>query len=159
LYQSKYPLNENYNSEEAYQFLFNRSVAEINQFITQYLEGILKPTPQDHTKAVYTYSKTNPKHTFIFKEDAYISEISDERNLFRQIKAYNPWPKPQIKTSKLLNLKQFKDLKLKNENNNPDLKINDAKFANNQLEITEVTVLNGKTLNIQDFISGYLKRN
>lgn len=158
LYQSRYPLNENLNSEEAYQYLFEKSINEISPFISQYIDGRIKAIPQDHSKAVYTYSKTNPKHTFIFKEDAYISEISNERKFFREIKAYNPWPKPQIQTSLLLNLNQFKNFQLKDTNNNPTLKINDAKFINNKLEITEVTVVNGKSLSVSDFISGYLKR-
>lgn len=159
LYQSKYPLNENLNSEEAYQYLFEKSINEISPFINRYLEGKIKPIPQEHSKAVYTYSKTNPKHTFIFKEDAFIGNVSDERRLFREIKAFNPWPKPQIQTSLLLKLNQFKNFQLKDTNNNPILKINDAKFINNNLEITEVTVVNGKTLKIADFISGFLKRS
>jgi len=159
LYQSKYPLNENLNSEEAYQYLFEKSINEISPFINRYLEGKIKPIPQEHSKAVYTYSKTNPKHTFIFKEDAFIGNVSDERRLFREIKAFNPWPKPQIQTSLLLKLNQFKNFQLKDTNKNPILKINDAKFINNNLEITEVTVVNGKTLKIADFISGFLKRS
>lgn len=159
LYQSKYPLNENLNSEEAYQYLFEKSINEISPFINRYLEGKIKPIPQEHSKAVYTYSKTKPKHTFIFKEDAFIGNVSDERRLFREIKAFNPWPKPQIQTSLLLKLNQFKNFQLKDTNNNPILKINDAKFINNNLEITEVTVVNGKTLKIADFISGFLKRS
>jgi len=158
LYQSRYPLNENLNSEEAYKFLFDKSIFEINDLIADYVSGKILPKPQDHSKASYTYSVTNPKQTFIFKEDAIISKIDNERNLFRIVKAFNPWPKPQIKASLLLNLNQFKDLELKNSQNDPVIKINDANFKNNNIEITNITVLSGKNLNIKDFISGYLKK-
>lgn len=159
LYQSKFSLDENLNSEEAYTFLFDKCSIEISEILKKYLENKLKPAPQDHSKATYTYSKTNPKHTFIFKEDAFINEVENERKLFRKIKAFNPWPKPQIKTSLMLKLTQFKDFKIKNPEHDPILKINNANYSNNQLQITEVTVLNGKTLNIKDFISGYLIKN
>lgn len=157
LYQSRYALNENFNSEEAYQYLFDKASQEVCGVIQEYLEGKLSPIPQNHELATYTYSKTYPKHTFIFKEDAEINNVMNERLFFRQIKAFNPWPKPQIEAALLLSLKQFKGYSLKDKN--PLLKINQANFYNNQVEITEVTVLNGKTLKINDFISGYLKKN
>ncbi len=158
LYQSKFELNENHNSEEAYNFLFDKTKDEINKILNEYLAGKLILSPQDHTKAVYTYSKTNPKHTFIFKEDAIIHKITSERALFREIKAFNPWPKPEIKTSLLLSLNQFKNYDLKDKDVDPVLKINDSNFINNQIEITNVTIINGKSLDIKDFISGYLRK-
>jgi len=158
LYQSKFPLNENHNSKEAYDFLFDKTSEEINGILEQYLKGSLFPYPQDPNEASYTYSKSNPKYTFIFKDDALIDKINTERNLFRKIKAFNPWPKPEIKTSLLFSLNQFKNYELKNIESDPMLKLNDADFIDNRLVITSITILNGKSLNIRDFISGYLKK-
>ena len=158
LEQTKYPLNENFNSEEAYNFLFDRCAGEISQIINRYLNCEISPTPQNHSQAVYTYSKTNPKATFIFKEDAILEDFSNERKIFREIKAFNPWPKPQTQASDLLKLSQFKNYELKDLSFNPILKINNALFESGQVKITEVTVLNGKNLKIQNFISGYLKK-
>ncbi len=156
LYQSKYNLDESLNSEEAYQYLFNKASVEIVEVINNYLSGKLTPTKQNSAEASYTYSNSKPKSTFIFKEDAFISEFKSERELYRQIKAYNPWPKPQVKASFFLKLNQFQRLELKKDD--PLVKINDANYQNNKIEITEVTILNGKTLVVKDFISGYFKK-
>jgi methionyl-tRNA formyltransferase len=156
LYQSVFPLDENFNSDQAYSNLFDKCSLEISKILNLYLEGSISPTPQNHSLATYTFSKTNPQHTFIFKEDAVLNNTSDERKLFRQIKAFNPWPKPQIETTNLIKLKQFSNYKLKENSLGLVLKINDANYRNGQIEITEITILNGKVLKIQDFISGYL---
>ena len=156
IYQSRFVLDENLNSGQAYEFLFNKSSEEISNILNKYLNNQLNPLPQNHEEATYTYSKTNPKHTFIFKEDAVIDSGDSERRIFRKIKAYNPWPLLRVSIKELLELKQFNNLQPKSAADFY-LKINDAKFINGNLEITDVTVENGKKLNIKDFISGYLK--
>lgn len=159
LYQSIFPLDENFNSEQAYKFLFEKCQEEISDILSLHLQKKLTPRKQDDKLATYTYSPSNPKHTFIFKEDAYIQKIENERKLFRQIKAFNPWPKLNIELNTLLKLNQFRDYKLKNPLNNQILvKVNDAIFVNNTLEITEITISNGKNLQIKEFINGYLEK-
>lgn len=154
IYQSKFPLDENLTSGEAYEYLFNKCSEEITQILTKYVSKELLPIPQDHSKAVYTYSTSNPKHTFIFKEDAVLKSEDTERSVFRKIKAYNPWPLLRVEIGELQKFKQFSNLKPKKAEK-IFLKINQANFSNNKLEITEVTIENGKRLNIKDFISGY----
>ena len=158
IFQSSYPLNEEFNSDQAYRFLFNKCKEEINKVLQKYINGELKNIPQNHGDASYTYSKTNPKYTFIFKEDAIIDENDTERKIFRKIKAYNPWPLLQVDISDLLKLKQFQNYVQKNENQQITLKINEASYNNNQLNIEELTILNGKKLKINEFINGFLKK-
>lgn len=155
IYQSKFPLNENFTSGEGYEFLFKKCTLELPTVIKDYISGKLIPVNQNHGQASYTYSKTNPKHTFIFKEDAIIEESDTERKIFRKIKAYNPWPLLKTSLSELLKLNQFKNLSLKNSDVN--LKVVNANFIQGYLEITEVVIENGKKLNSKDLISGYLK--
>lgn len=157
IYQSVYPLDENLNSGQGYEFLFKKCSQELPQVVLDYISGKLKTTTQDHTKAIYTYSKTNPKHTFIFKEDAVIEDPDTERQIFRKVKAYNPWPLLRASLSQLQRLNQFKNLELKNQND-VNLKIVDARFSNGSIEITEVVIENGKRLNSKDLISGYFKK-
>ena len=156
IYQSKFPLDENLNSGQAYEYLFEEASKEVTNVLKKYLNNELSPLPQEHEMATYTYSKSNPKHTFIFKEDAVIEAGDTERIIFRKIKSYNPWPLLRVEIKELLRLNQFSNLKPKNQNE-VYLKINDAMFINGSLVITEVTVENGKKLTIKDFISGYLK--
>ena len=156
IYQSKFSLNENLSSGQAYEYLFDEASKEISNVLKKYLANETSPLPQDHGAASYTYSKSNPKHTFIFKEDAVIETGDTDRKIFRKIKAFNPWPLLRVELKELLQLKQFSNLKPKNQNE-VYLKVNEAIFVNEHLEITAVTVENGKKLNIKDFISGYLK--
>jgi methionyl-tRNA formyltransferase len=155
IYQSRYPLPEDFNSEDAYQFLFNTASNELPKVIRDFIDNKLTTTPQNHSEASYTFSKFNPKHTFIFKEDAIFDNKKSERQLFREIKAYNPWPLLEASISDLLTLKQFQGYKIKRDKNLVKIKINDAKYQNNQLNITNVTVIGGKKLNIKEFLNGY----
>lgn len=154
IYQSKYPLNENMTSGQSYEFLFDKCSEEIVNVVNKYLSNELIPSPQDNNQASYTYSKTNPKYTFIFKEDAVIEASDSERAVFRKIKAFNPWPLLRVEIKQLLRFSQFSGLTPKKDEE-LFLKINQANFTNNKLEITEVTIENGKKLNIKDFINGY----
>ena len=154
IYQSRFPLDENLTSGQAYEYLFQKCSEEITDTISGYLAGLFKPQPQNNSEASYTYSTTNPKYTFIFKEDAVITSEDNERKVFRKIKAYNPWPLLRVEIKELLRFKQFSTLKPK-KNEEIYLKINNANFKNGLLEITEVTIENGKKLNIKEFINGY----
>lgn len=158
IYQSRYPLNESLKADEAYNFLFEKSIIELPDTISKYLKGHLKPEPQDHSLATYTYSKTNPKHTFIFKEDAVLDPNKNERQLYREIKAFNPWPLLEASLKDLTTLSQFSNLKIKKGKENSKVKILDAEFKDNRLYITEITVVGGKKLTIKDFISGYFDK-
>lgn len=156
LYQSKYPLNENFNSKEAYEFLFKKASEEITKVLENILLGKLSPIQQSEELASVTYSKTNPKHTFIFKEDAYTDLNEDERTIFRKIKAYNPWPILHTEIKNLSKINQFKNLKIKKEiDENLIIKLSEANFINNYLQITELTPSGKSKTTIKDFINGY----
>ena len=158
IYQSKYPLDENLKSEEAYKFLFEVASRELPKVISRYILGELLPFPQDHALATYTYSKTNPKHTFIFKEDAILNPEKSERTIFREIKAFNPWPLLEANIPDLTHLKQFSNYVVKKGKENSKVKILDANYTNNQLTITEVTVIGGKRLKMNEFFNGYFDK-
>jgi len=155
IYQSKYPLEQNFTSFEAYNFLFEKAALELPKVLKKYLNKDLLSTPQDHAKSSYTYSKSFPKQTFIFKEDAILDNKKSERQIFREIKAFNPWPLLETTIQDLLFLKQFQNYKIKEGKTNLKIKINNAEFENNQLKITEITVVGGKKLSIKEFLNGY----
>ncbi len=157
LYQTTYLLNENFTAGEAYQFLFNKTSLEIEGVINSYLSNKLIPQIQNEDYSSITYSKFNPKHTFIFKEDAYSDLSESERTIFRKIKAYHPWPILFSEIKNLLKLSQFKEYKLKDKvDENLVVKIFNAEFSENQLKLTNITPTGKKNLNINEFINGYL---
>ena len=157
--QTKYKLDENFTAGEGYSYLFEQTVTEIVPLIKDYLDGKKTLIAQDENEASYTYSTSNPKYTFIFKEDAYSKLDEDERYLFRKIKAYNPWPLLYTEIGNLRSLNQFKNLKLKSHiDQNLIIKIVNGKFVNDSLFITEITPANGKKTQIKDFINGYFEK-
>lgn len=159
VFQAKFNLDESWNSGEAYEFLFHQTSKQIKNILKQYVEGKITPVSQNHNQATYTYSKTKPKYTFIFKEDAISNLKEEERVIFRKIKAYNPWPLLTVKISDLLNLKQFKNYRIKKGiKESLIIKIIDANYENEQLMITKLTPANGKKLNIKDFINGFFDK-
>jgi len=155
IFQSRYPLEQNFTSLEGYNFLFEKASSERPKVLKKYLNSELKPIPQDHYKYSYTYYKSFPKHTFIFKEDAFFDKTKNEREIFRQVKAYNPWPLLEASIQDLQNLKQLQNYKIKEGKNNLRVKINNADFEENQIKITELTVIGGKKLSIKEFLNGY----
>jgi len=159
LYQSHYPLDENLTSAQAYDFLFKKTNAEIEEVIKNIFEEKYIPQKQLEDFSSITYSKTNPKYTFIFKEDAYSDLNENERTIFRKVKAYNPWPILYTELENLLKIEDLKGFKLKSgADMKMIIKINNADFINDQLKITELTPTGKKKINLKEFINGYLEK-
>lgn len=90
--QIEYKIDSKYTSGELYDLLFKISADELPNVIKMFSTGELTPYKQEEKSATYTISKTNPKHTFIFKEDALIDWHQSPETIERSIRAYNPWP-------------------------------------------------------------------
>lgn len=160
LYQSIFNLDENLTAGDAYKFLFVKTSEEIVEVLNKIIKKEVLPQVQNEEFSTITFSKTNPKHTFIFKEDAYSDFSEHERTLFRKIKAYNPWPILYTEIKNLLKINQFKDYILKPEvDENLIVKVSDANFNNNHLQIVEITPTGKKKLNYKEFTNGYLIKN
>lgn len=159
LYQSIYKLNENLTSAEAYEYLFKKTTEEIEEVINNILEEKYSPIKQNEDFSSITYSKTNPKHTFIFKEDAYSDLSENERLLFRKIKAYNPWPILYTELKNVSKLNEFNGFKIKsNLDENTIIKISNANFENGTLKLTEITPSGKKKMNSKEFLNGYFEK-
>ncbi len=81
LAQVEYTLIGSETSGELYKILFEIAAQKLPNVIKEYVSGKTTPLPQNDTQATldariarstatYTYSKTHPKNTFIYKEDA-----------------------------------------------------------------------------------------
>lgn len=67
LSQVEYKIGTKYTSRELYNILFQIAADELPKVIKNYSDGEIIPIKQNESLATYTISKTNPKHTFIFK--------------------------------------------------------------------------------------------
>ena len=86
LWQKEEEILDKDTSEDLYSKLFLLGATQLRQITEQYVNGNLKPTPQDHKKASFTERLT--------KEDGYIdiNNPPEAEKIRRMIKAYFPWP-------------------------------------------------------------------
>ncbi len=157
----EYKTTKTETSGELYATLFALAAENLPGVISKYTSGELRPTPQDNQNATYTYSKSHPKNTFIYKEDARIDWTAEETYIERQIRAYNPWP---IAWSTLLDIQSSRFFKLNkyyiNKSKDLDLKVKiyKANLDKNALKPIIVQVEGGKTLSWKDFENGYIEK-
>lgn len=90
--QIPYHLAPTETADEAYANLFELAAQELPAVITGFLTGTLVPQKQEASAATYTYSKTHPNHTFIYKADAKLDWAESLDLIERQIRAYYAWP-------------------------------------------------------------------
>ena len=164
IFQKEFELVESENSRELYRRLFNEAALELPRVIIDYTKGTIKPKRQNENNATYTFSKTNPKTTFILKEDALINWDETAEKNYRVIKAFNPWPiawtylreLKNKRTKELLNIPKYTLRTGKSEN--IKIKIYDAKQENGRLKILELQVEGGKKISWGDFLNGYFEK-
>lgn len=162
LHQIEYELSGKETSGELYERLFEIAAENLPNIINGYIEGKIIPQEQNHSEATYCYSKTKPKSTFIYKEDAQIDWSDSVELIERQVRAYNPWP---IAWTTLLELEGTNKVFGVNENLNfkpkirKDLKVKiyEAEIIDGKISIKNLQVEGGKIMSWQDFINGYLK--
>ncbi len=157
LYQVTYKLNGSETSGNLYRILFSLAGENITHVINKYLNNELKSFSQDEANATYTYSPTHPRNTFIYKEDAKINWSNGPEKIYRQIRAYYPWP---ISWTTLGEMNQFlKELGyIVHERHDPSLKIkvHEAVFTNSKLSLITIQPENSKKMSWNDFANGYL---
>ncbi len=157
VYQTQIKLEGNENSETLYNTLFEHTATWITQILNNYTSGILKPIKQVDEEATYTRSLSNPKVTFIQKEDAEINWTNDIQSIEACIRAYYPWP---IAWTYLKNIehndKLMYDLSLKLEiNKDIKIKIYTAKIVENKILPIEIQLENKNKMTWNDFLNGY----
>lgn len=156
--QEKTPITPDENFASLHDKLGQLGATLIAQSLLPYLNGDVKPTPQDNSKATLT--------TTIAKTDGRIDWKKSSTEIDRQIRAYTPWPgaycfwTPRKTTSAELRLKILSAVPAETAH-----RVLPGQTAANEgvivgcghgsLELKKVQ-LEGKTpLDIKDFIRGY----
>ena len=159
LHQVGYNLTGNETSGEIYETLFKIAGEKLPEVLERYSQGNTTPLPQDEQKATYTYSRSHPKNTYIYKEDAQIDWKDTSENIDRQVRAYNPWPiswtylkdfeKAKNLTGGKMKFKDYIDKDLK-------VKIYKTDLEENKLRILEVQIEGKNKMDWKSFKNGYL---
>ncbi|NMB91921.1 hypothetical protein GYA37_03695 [candidate division WWE3 bacterium] len=158
LFQSCYSMNGNETAGELYDILFKIASDKLPEILEKYSQGQIKPIVQDKELATFTFSKTHPKSTFIFKEDALIDWSKKPEEIERVVRAFNPWP---IAWTYLKNLEKSKYLitriKLKKHiDKDLKVKIYKAVIKDGKLLIEQLQVEGKNKVSWKDFENGYL---
>ncbi len=161
LFQKKVPVSPEVTAGDLYEELFKEAGTLVSQVVKEYVASKLKPIKQDETRATYTYSKTHPNSTFVFKEDARINWKESAEQILRGIRAYNPWPIAWTTLGELEDTtKLAESTKLKEKwNGSPKtLKIYEARQAGNGKILPLTVQVEGKRKTTwQEFLNGYCK--
>ncbi|MFC1756315.1 methionyl-tRNA formyltransferase [Patescibacteria group bacterium] len=160
LHQIKHKLDYTETTDVLYETLFSLASYNLAEVINDYVSGKTKPVEQDHKEATYCSSKTKPKTTYIFKEDAKINWSSDASIIERQIRAYYPWPIAWTTLGELENnLKLASQIELKPSTyKNYRVKILSAKQVNGQIMINNLQVEGKQEVDWMSFVNGYAVR-
>jgi len=156
--QIEYRMTYKETSGELYDTLFEIASKKLPEIIQKLILGKITPLPQDEKNATYTFSKTNPKHTFVFKEDALIDWDKNNKEIERMIRAYNPWPTAWTYMGDLEKAKCFgREIKLKKYvNKDLKIKIFRANLKKDELHIEEIQVEGKNKITWEEFENGYL---
>jgi methionyl-tRNA formyltransferase len=151
--QIEYNITDDITSGELYDEMFVLAAEKLPETLLTYLENKAELKPQNESEATYTYSPTNPKSTFIYKEDARIDWGKDAGSIARMTRAFQPWP---VVWTTLKELEKGTGVKFRSDKNKElKVKIFGAKNVDGELDITELQVEGGKKLSWGEFMNGY----
>lgn len=155
LYQIKYQLKGNETYLELFEQLLSLNINSLSKFIELYKSNELENITQGENEATYTYSKTNPKSTLVYKEDAYTDLKEPSEVIERKIRGFNPRP---ILWTHLKFIEEYTGLKIKDESKKDlTVKIYDGKLNpdTNKVEFTKIQLEGKNAMDWNSFVNGY----
>lgn len=168
IYQFEYNLSGAETTGSLYSTLFDQSAKTLTEVIKGYASKDLTPYAQDESQASYCYSKTHPRSTYIYKEDARINwKTQSLEEIENMIRAFNPWPITWTTLEDMENGElyvneeglSYQDIQKPYKNRtNKDLrvKIEKAIFEGDILKIRNVQVEGKSKMDWKSFLNGYV---
>ncbi len=137
--------------------ILSQKLAKIANFalteaISGYISGIIKPTPQDNTRATYT--------KILNREDGKVDWTKTAKDIYNQYRGLTPWPgvwtEWKGKRVKLLKIR-LDELPVESGK----WKVENEKLfigcGENSIEVVELQLEGAKATNARSFVNGYLK--
>lgn len=148
IHQIEHDIPANITANQLTEDLATLAANNLRNILIDYIEGKLKPEPQDDSAA--TFSKE------IKKEDGRINWNKSAQKVINQINAFTPWPG----TYCIWQNKKLKIIKAMAESNNRKLEPGQAKGSvvgtgSGSIKLLEVQLEGKKAMPIEKFINGY----
>jgi methionyl-tRNA formyltransferase len=158
--QNEYIIDTDKTSGELYDILFETAAEKLPSVIKKLHSNKIKPTPQDNTKATYTFSSSHPNSTHIFKEDAKINWDRNPEKIERSIRAFNPWPIAWTTLEDIQNSNTLTEKILLRAHIDKNLKVKIFKshLENGKIKIDELQIEGKNKIRWEEFSNGYLKQ-
>lgn len=112
IHQIGYKMSGRETAGELYKTLFELSAENVCYVLQQYDQQQFKQRAQNEDDASYTYSRSHPENTFIYKEDAKINWKDNVDKIYNSIRAFNPWPIAWTTLGELQNNKKAANSKM-----------------------------------------------
>lgn len=157
--QIGYKMSNKETAGELYDILFNIAADKLPEILEKYSLSQIAALPQTKELATYTFSKTHPNSTFIYKEDAQINWDKNPKEIERMTRAFNPWPISWSYIKDLEKVKYLLDGKLvmkKSVNKDLKIKIYSSEVIDEKLKIKELQIEGKNKVTWEDFKNGYL---
>lgn len=159
IFQIGYKLCGKETTGELYDILFKIAADKLPEILEKYNLGQITPLPQNKEEATYTFSRTHPNSTYVFKEDALISWEYKPEEIERMIRAYNPWPIAWTHLKELEKAKCLREVKINMKdyvNKELKAKIISADIVEGKIDIKELQIEGKTKMTWNDFKNGYL---
>jgi len=156
-----YNIDTKCTSGELYEKLFKLAAENLPGVIQDYDLKKLSPILQDKDHASYTYSRSNPKRTFIYKEDAKIDWTKTADEIERSVRTYNPWPISWTTLGELedTSLLAEEPIRLKSTVDKAHkVKIYDSEVLEGKLMINTLQIEGKNKMSWSDFVNGYCEK-
>jgi methionyl-tRNA formyltransferase len=157
LAQETFELDDKITATELHDFLSQHGADLLEKTFAEYLNGKIKPQPQNHTLATFCKLLT--------KEDGLIDWNKSAEKITAQVRALNPWPgtytKFQNKTVKIVEVRANGRSPLQNNpvgvlfSENKKLTVNCGE--NSGIIIEQIQPEGKKVMSGEEFVRGYLK--
>ncbi len=151
--QVPFPINTEDTTESLLPKMFQEAASELPNVLDDFNSGILTTKTQDETNATYTYSKTKPKSTLIYKDDAKIDWSKSDTEIYNMVRAFNPWP---IAWTTIGELKGF--VAKRDNLKAVRLKIYSGSLGAEIFKPNKVQVEGGNVIDWKDFVNGYVEK-
>lgn len=151
-------INSDATTQDLYNETFLLASKNLAEVISGYIRQELIPYEQPSEGISYTYSKSRPKSTLIYKDDARITKEMSARETYNAIRAFNPWPIAFLKIQDFAEFEAFnlKKYQLKHPKyKDLTVKIFEATLENNFVTPETVQVEGSNKISFKDFINGY----
>lgn len=139
-----YSISSTSQFSDVHDLLATKGAKLLVSTIKSHHSGIIKPVPQDHSKASFT--------KMIKKEDGYTNLEEDSATIYNKYRAFSSWP--QLYTT-VEDLERFLQVDTKIQDKSTLVKLKKMSLDNSKLTLESIQLPNKPAISLDDFLNGY----